>query len=41
VKQGASSITLVQIVEGLGDADAVALPSDTPVKDGDRVTAAM
>ena len=41
VKQGASSITLVQIVEGLGDADAVALPSDTPLKDGDRVTAAM
>jgi HlyD family secretion protein len=41
VKQGASSITLVQILEGLGDADAVALPSDTPLKDGDRVTAAM
>jgi HlyD family secretion protein len=41
VKQGASSITMVQILEGLGDADAVALPSDTPLKDGDRVTAAM
>jgi HlyD family secretion protein len=41
VKQGASSITLVQVVEGLGDADAVALPSDTPLRDGDRVTAAM
>jgi HlyD family secretion protein len=41
VKQGASSITLVQVLEGLGDADAVALPSDTPLKDGDRVTAAM
>lgn len=41
VKQGASSITMVQIVEGLGDADAVALPADTPLKDGDRVTAAM
>jgi HlyD family secretion protein len=41
VKQGASSITLVEIVEGLGDADAVALPSDTPLRDGDRVTAAM
>ena len=41
VKQGASSITMVQVVEGLGDADAVALPSDTPLKDGDRVTAAM
>jgi HlyD family secretion protein len=41
VKQGASSITMVQILEGLGDGDAVALPSDTPLKDGDRVTAAM
>jgi HlyD family secretion protein len=41
VKQGASSITLVQILEGLGDADAAALPSETPLKDGDRVTAAM
>ena len=41
VKQGASSITLVQVLEGRGDADAVALPSDTPLKDGDRVTAAM
>ena len=41
VKQGASSITMVQILEGLGDADAVAMPSDTPLRDGDRVTAAM
>ena len=41
VKQGASSITLVQVVEGLGDTDAVALPSDTALRDGDRVTAAM
>jgi len=41
VKQGASSVTMVQIVEGLGDADAVALPSDAPLKNGDRVTAAM
>jgi HlyD family secretion protein len=41
VKQGASNITMVQILEGLGDTDAVALPSDTPLKDGDRVTAAM
>ena len=41
VKQGASNITLVQILEGLGDADSVALPSDTPIKDGDRVAAAM
>ena len=41
VTQGASSVTMVQILEGLGDADAVALPSDTPLKSGDRVTAAM
>ena len=41
VKPGASSITLVQVLEGLGDGDAVALPSETPLKDGDRVTAAM
>ena len=41
VKKGASSITLVQVVEGLTDTDAVALPSDTPLKVGDRVTATM
>ena len=41
VKKGASSITQVQIVEGLSDADAVALPADIPLKAGDRVTAAM
>jgi HlyD family secretion protein len=41
VKKGASSITLVQISDGLADTDAVALPSDTPLTSGDRVTAAM
>ena len=41
VKKGASSIAMVQVVEGLTDADAVALPSDAPLKVGDRVTAAM
>ena len=41
VKQGASSIAMVQVVEGLGDADRVALPTEGPLKDGDRVTAAM
>jgi HlyD family secretion protein len=41
VKKGASSITTVQVVDGLTDGDAVALPSDTPVKAGDRVTATM
>jgi HlyD family secretion protein len=39
VKTGASSVTLVQIVGGLNDGDAVALPSETPVKPGDRVKA--
>jgi HlyD family secretion protein len=41
VKKGASSITQVQVLEGLGDGDAVALPADTPLKAGDRVTASM
>jgi HlyD family secretion protein len=41
VKKGASSITMVQVVEGLSDTDAVALPSDTPLKAGDRVAATM
>ena len=41
VKKGASNIALVQVVEGLTDGDAVALPSDAPLKAGDRVTAAM
>jgi hypothetical protein len=29
------------VVEGLTDGDAVALPSDTPLKVGERVTATM
>ena len=41
VKKGASSITQVQVLEGLGDGDAVALPADTPLKAGDRVTPSM
>ena len=41
VKKGASSITQVQIVEGLSDADTVALPADIPLKAGDRVSATM
>jgi len=41
VKKGVSSITQVQVLEGLADGDAVALPGDVPVKPGDRVTAAM
>ena len=41
VKKGASSLTMVQVVEGLADTDAVALPSDKPLKSGDRVAATM
>jgi HlyD family secretion protein len=41
VKKGASSVTLIQVVEGLADGDTVALPSDVPLKPGDRVAAAM
>jgi HlyD family secretion protein len=41
VKKGASSVTGVQVVEGLAEGDAVALPSDVPLKPGDRVAAAM
>ena len=41
VKTGASNVSLVQITSGLADSDAVALPTETPLKAGDRVTAAM
>ena len=41
VKKGASSVTGVQVVEGLAEGDAVALPSDVPLKPGDRVAPAM
>jgi len=41
VRKGASSLTLVQIVDGLADSDAVALPSDAPLKAGERVNAAV
>ncbi|MEO8367629.1 MAG: efflux RND transporter periplasmic adaptor subunit [Candidatus Solibacter sp.] len=41
VKKGASSLTMVQVLEGLSDTDAVALPSDIPIKAGDHVTATM
>jgi HlyD family secretion protein len=40
VKSGASSATLVQVTAGLAAGDAVVLPSDVPLKAGDRVTAA-
>ena len=41
VKKGVSSLALAQVVDGLAEGDAVALPSDTPLKAGDRVTATM
>ena len=41
VKTGASSISQVQITGGLAESDAVALPTETPLKPGDPVTAAM
>jgi len=41
VRKGASSLTMVQVLEGLSDSDAVALPADIPIKAGDRVTATM
>jgi multidrug efflux pump subunit AcrA (membrane-fusion protein) len=41
VKTGTSSISLVQVTDGLAEGDRVALPSDNPTKAGDRVTPAM
>jgi HlyD family secretion protein len=37
VQTGASSITRVEVTRGLADGDAVALPTDVPLKAGDRV----
>ena len=41
VKTGSSTVTLVQIVEGLEEGDAVAMPTQTALKPGDRVTPAL
>ncbi len=41
VKTGVASVTMVQVLEGLSEGDAVAVPSDTPLKPGDRVTASV
>jgi HlyD family secretion protein len=38
VRTGNSTVTLVRIVEGLAEGDAVALPTETALKPGDRVT---
>lgn len=37
VKTGNSTVTQVQVTEGLADGDAVALPGEVPLKNGDRV----
>jgi HlyD family secretion protein len=37
VKKGIASITHAQILEGLGENDAVALPGDIPMKAGDKI----
>ena len=39
VKTGTSSISRVQIADGLAEGDAVALPTDVTLKDGERVRA--
>jgi len=41
IKKAVSSITAVQVLEGLSDGDWVALPADIPLKAGDRVTAVL
>lgn len=41
VKTGNSSISEVQVTEGLNQGDAVAMPTDVPLKAGDRVTPVM
>jgi hypothetical protein len=41
VKTGNSSVTRIQVTEGLAEGDAVAMPSDAPLKAGMKVTAAM
>ena len=41
VKTGNSTVTRVQVTAGLTEGDAVALPTDVPLKDGARVTPAM
>ncbi|HEX8983803.1 MAG TPA: efflux RND transporter periplasmic adaptor subunit [Bryobacteraceae bacterium] len=41
VKTGQSSVTQIQITQGLTDGDAVAMPSDVPLQSGERVTAVI
>ena len=37
VKTGISNVTQTQIAEGLAEGDSVALPTDVPLKPGERV----
>jgi HlyD family secretion protein len=37
VKTGISNVTQVQITDGLNEGDSVALPTDVPLKSGERV----
>jgi len=41
VKTGNSSVTRIQVSDGLAENDAVAMPSDTPLRPGMKVTAAV
>ncbi len=41
LKTGASTVSLVEVKEGVAEGDAVALPSDTPLATGTRVSAVM
>jgi len=41
VKTGNASVTRIQVTEGLAEGDAVAMPSDVPLKPGMKVTAAI
>jgi HlyD family secretion protein len=38
IKTGASSVNRVQVVEGLAEGDAVALPTDLTLREGEKVT---
>ena len=38
VRTGNSSVTRIQIASGLSEGDEVAMPSDTPLKNGMKVT---
>ena len=41
LKTGASTVSLVEVKEGVAEGDAVALPSDTPLAPGARVSPVM